>query len=173
MQYKHTTIVCIFDGAKVLMMKKAAGMKNFSASVDGHGADLYNFPGGKCKINLETGAVQNFMECAIEESREETGITPVNPKFLGQLQFVWPDIVLVNQVFIADEHTGILKPKTQESKENLWMPTDGMPYDNMWPSDRIWFQNVLARRPFHIKVSGPADNPVCESLPLDFNIRAR
>ncbi|MCL2737643.1 MAG: NUDIX domain-containing protein [Alphaproteobacteria bacterium] len=173
MQYKNTTIVCIFDGDKILMMRKSAGMKNFSAAVDGHGKGLYNFPGGKCKINLETGAVQSFHDCAIEETREETGIIPVAPFLIGQLQFVWPDIVLVNQVFITDKHTGVLKPKTEESKENLWVPVDKIPYDKMWPSDKIWVPHVLARRPFHMEVSGPADGPVCKSLPLDFSIRAR
>ena len=173
MQYKNTTIVCIFDRNKVLMIRKATGMKNFSAAVDGHGKGLYNFPGGKCEINSETGLVESFISCAVRETTDETRITPVNPVLLGQLQFVWPDLVVVNQVFVVDRYTGTLKLKTEESKENLWVPIDKIPYDYMWPSDRIWVPHVIARQPFHIKVSDPAGNPVLENLPLDFNIRVK
>jgi 8-oxo-dGTP pyrophosphatase MutT (NUDIX family) len=172
MKYKNVTIVCIFDSEKVLMIKKLRAMRGFSDSVDGHGKDKFNFPGGKCEVNPDTGAVECFLDCANREANDETGIKPVNPELIGQLQFVWPDVVLVCQVFRADKWTGKLKPRSGET-ENQWVPVGKIPYDNMWPSDKIWVPHVIARRPFHIKVWGPDDNPICEDLPLDFSIRVR
>ncbi|MDR1207503.1 MAG: 8-oxo-dGTP diphosphatase [Rickettsiales bacterium] len=172
MRYKNVTIVCIFDDDKVLMIKKLRAMRGFSDSVDGHGKDKFNFPGGKCEINPTTGAVECFLDCACREPQEETGITPINPELVGQLQFVWPDFVLICQVFRADKFKGDLISCSDES-ENDWVPVDKIPYDNMWPSDKIWVPYVIERRPFHIKVWGPDDNPICEDLPMDFNIRAK
>ena len=171
MRYKNVTIVCIFDGPRVLMIRKLRGMRGFSDTIDGHGKDLFNFPGGKCEVNAATGAVESFAECAVREPREETGITPIDPTLVGQLQFVWPDYVLVCQVFRADKFTGELIARSEES-ENKWVPADAIPYDNMWPSDKIWVPHVIARQPFHLAVTGPQDNPEIKPLPLDFDIRA-
>lgn len=164
MKYKNTTICCIFDNDRVLMIKKLTAMRNFSDAIDGHGKDRFNFPGGKCEVD------ESFINCAIRESIDETGIEPIDPQFIGQLQFVWPDMVLINQVFRADKFTGVLKKMSAES-ENMWVPVTEIPFDNMWPSDKIWVPEVIARKPFHFKVSGANDNPICERLPLDWNIK--
>ena len=173
MQYKHVTLVCIFDGDKVLMIKKLRGMQGFGAGVDGHGKDVFNFPGGKCETNPETGAVECFLDCACREACEETGITPIEPKQVGQLQFTWPeaDKVLVCPVFRADKFSGELISCPGES-EAEWIPIDAIPYDNMWPNDRIWVPYIFAGKPFHLKITFPAGgNFVVEELPLDFDIR--
>ena len=173
MQYKNVTIVCIFDGDKVLMIKKLRGMEGFGKGIDGHGKDLFNFPGGKCEVNPDTGAVECFLDCACREAREETGITPIDPVQVGQLQFVWPaaNKVLVCPVFRADKFSGELASCPGES-ESLWMSVDAIPYDNMWPNDRIWVPYVLSRTSFHLKVTFPADGQfIVEELPLDFSIR--
>jgi len=154
------------------MIKKLRAMRGFGDGIDGHGKDKFNFPGGKCEVDEETGEVECFLDCAVRETFAETGITPVELVMAGQLQFVWPGKVLISPVFRADKFTGELVKRSDESI-NMWVSTDAIPYNNMWPSDKIWVPHVIARHPFHIKVSGPADNPVCENLPLDFNIRAR
>jgi hypothetical protein len=30
-----------------------------------------------------------------------------------------------------------------------WLPEDTLPYDQMWPDDRVWLPHMLAGRRFH------------------------
>ena len=97
MLYQNVTIVCIFDGPQVLMIKKLRAMRGFGDGIDGHGKDKFNFPGGKCEVDEETGEVECFLDCAVRETFAETGITPVELVMAGQLQFVWPGKVLISR----------------------------------------------------------------------------
>jgi 8-oxo-dGTP pyrophosphatase MutT (NUDIX family) len=166
MIYKNTTVNCILgDNGMVLMMRKLRGMRGFSDAVNGHGKGVFNFPGGKA----EPG--ESFYDCCVRETFEETGIVADNPRLVGQLQFVWPDYVIVNQAFLTTKFHGDLKARTDEG-ENLWVDAGHIPYDNMWPSDKVWVPRVMVAEPFHIEVLNPGGNPVCRDLPLDFDCRA-
>ncbi|GHS98370.1 hypothetical protein FACS189421_06840 [Bacteroidia bacterium] len=147
MTTKQTTLLAVIDrpNNRVLMIKKLRGMKNFSSSADGSAKDLYNLPGGKLS------ACESFYDSAIRETIEETGITPIGAKLAGQLQFVWPDLVLINQVFITDKWSGEIKNNTDECVAE-WVDLDHLPYDRMWDNDKTWFPEMLAGKFFHYRV---------------------
>ncbi|MDR1697086.1 MAG: 8-oxo-dGTP diphosphatase, partial [Rickettsiales bacterium] len=158
---KNTANCCLYNpkiGA-VLLGRKLQCMGGFSCAVNGRGKDLYYFPGGK----LEHG--ESFAECAIRETMEETGLTPVAPILIGKIQFEFPDLIMNTCVFWSDKFTGKLIEKSDEL-ENVWVKTDAIPYDNMWPSERYWVPKLLAKTPFSIRVINDGDNPKYKDIEL-------
>lgn len=103
----------------------------------GHGAGLINGPGGK----LEPG--ETPLQCAIRETREETGVTPIDPQLMGTFRFV--DLVQqqwLGYIFVAHACEG----NAIETAEGLpwWAPVAQLPFERMWPDDRFWLPRILA-----------------------------
>ncbi|MDR2685425.1 MAG: 8-oxo-dGTP diphosphatase [Rickettsiales bacterium] len=147
MDIKNTTICAVIDEAKqqILMVQRKRGMKGFSKSVDGKAKGFFNLPGGKCN------QAESFLDCAIRETREETGIIPLNPRFIGQLNFLWPDLIIVNRVFIANHWAGGIGCNIDECIAD-WCDISKIPFDQMWPCDKIWIPEMLAGRAFHFDI---------------------
>jgi 8-oxo-dGTP pyrophosphatase MutT (NUDIX family) len=127
------------------MIKKLRGMKGFSDAADVMAKDLYNLPGGKVLPG------ESFFDCALREIIEETGINPVAPQRAGQLQFEWPDLTIVCQVFKTEKWSGEISCDNDECIAQ-WVDLDKIPYDNMWADDLTWFPEILAGKIFHYKV---------------------
>lgn len=157
---KNTTLCAIIDkeNNRILMIKKLRGMQGFSDKVNGTGKDLYNFPGGKCVEN------ESFYDCARRETMEETGITPIGHKLVGQLQFEWPDFMIINQVFIAERWSGNIVCDNEECTAE-WIDMDKIPYDNMWDDDKVWIKKMLTGKKFHYKVI-VIDEKTTKMIPL-------
>ena len=163
MKIKHTTLSVVIDKAnnRILMIKKLRGMQGFSDKVNGTGKDLYNFPGGKCLEN------ESFLDCAKRETIEETGITPIGHKLVGQLQFEWPDLMIICPVFITEKWSGGIVCDGDECTAE-WVDIDKIPYDNMWDDDRVWVKEMLAGKKFHYKVLTLNENKTeMVSLPIE------
>jgi 8-oxo-dGTP pyrophosphatase MutT (NUDIX family) len=164
MQIKQTTLLAVIDrqNNKVLMIKKLRGMKGFSNAADGMAKDLYNLPGGKVQPD------ESFFDSAVRETIEETGITPIDAKLCGQLQFVWPDLTLINQVFKTDKYSGDMNCATDECSAH-WIDLDNLPYENMWGDDRTWFPDMMADKFFHYKaiMSNSEREVVMIPLPIE------
>ena len=163
MQMKKTTLCAIIDkqNSKVLMIKRLHGMKGFSSAADGMAKDLYNLPGGKNQPD------ESFIDCALRETVEETGITPKGLVLCGQLQFVWPDLTVINQVFRTNEWSGGIRCAAGECDAE-WVDLDQIPYDNMWADDRTWFPEMLAGKFFHYRVVVMNETDVeITPLPID------
>jgi len=121
------TLLFVVDGPQVLLMRKKRG----------HGAGRINAPGGK----LEPG--ETPLECAIRETREETGVTPLEPSLRGVFRFV--DLVQpqwLGYVFVAGRHEGTAI-ETEEGSP-IWTPVDALPFAEMWEDDRLWLPRLLA-----------------------------
>ncbi|MBI3299692.1 MAG: 8-oxo-dGTP diphosphatase [Elusimicrobia bacterium] len=123
-------------GGRVLLIKKKRGM----------GAGKWNGPGGK----LEPG--ESAAAAAGRETREETGVTPVAPRYAGLLEFrfaegsaCWDNLC---RVYRADAHEGSLGPENDECAPG-WVSVAEIPYDAMWEDDRSWLPLLLDGRPFH------------------------
>ena len=160
---KHTTLCAVIDrpGRKILMIKRHRGLNSISAAADGMGKDIFNLPGGK----RDPG--ESFLECAVRESAEETGITPIAPVLCGQLQFEFADAIIINQVFKTEEWSGELAPPNDECTA-LWMDMNSIPYDKMWADDKTWFPEMLAGKFFHYKVVvSDITSTIVSSLPLE------
>lgn len=113
--------------------------------------EKWNGFGGK------VGDKPEFKDETIEESLEregleEFGIRVINPKKRGVILFVFYDTEgqenkVLCHVFFADEFEGEIRA-SNEMLNPSWFTLDSMPWDEMWPNDRIWLEELLKRDEF-------------------------
>jgi len=128
---KTATLCYVIKNGKILLIRKKRGI----------GAGKYNGPGGHIEQN------ETPLECAIRETREELGITPLNAKQIGYNEFFAGDKPFMNVfVFTADGYSGELI-ETDEAAP-FWFPLDKLPMKEMWQDDEIWFPLMFAGKRF-------------------------
>lgn len=147
MLVKPTTINVVYDSGvdRVLMIKKIRNANGFGDR--GHlWKDKYNFPGGKVEPN------ETFTECAIRETREETGITPLSIIAKGFINFKGLDILIPNMVFLTKDFDGQVVEKTEEATVE-WVKRESIPFDKMFPTDKLWVPWVWKKSFFMLDVN--------------------
>ncbi len=125
---KETAVITyIFKDDKVLLINKKTGL----------GAGKVNAPGGRVEPS------EMPAEAAVREVQEETGLTPLNVKEVGQLSFIFKDgYSLKGIVFFADDCTGDMA-ETDEA-DPFWQSVDQIPYDKMWEDDELWLPLAIS-----------------------------
>jgi 8-oxo-dGTP diphosphatase len=123
----ETAVICyVFSQGKVMLIHKKKGLGN----------GLVNAPGGRIEEE-ETAS-----EAAVRETEEETGITPVDIRQVGILNFQFRDgYALKGYVFFADSYTGTMT-ETDEA-DPFWVPVDQIPYEKMWEDDALWLPRTM------------------------------
>ena len=97
------------------------------------------------KRGLDDG--ESPLECAVREVEEELRISPSGVGEVGELQFQFLDGYSIHVwVFRASDYVGT--PEETEEADPLWTAIADIPYDQMWPDDRIWLPLLLENRPF-------------------------
>ena len=101
---------------------------------------------GKGKYNGFGGGLENgesLLESAIRETREEVGITMVNPLRMGELLFQFPTEEPDHRVhfFKAFRYKG--SPTESDEMKPMWFYINNIPYDQMWSNDRYWLPLLL------------------------------
>ena len=128
-------VVCyIREGGRVLLQLKAAGR---------WGGGWWNGPGGKL-LEGETPAA-----AAVREVREETGLILRDLFEHGALDFRLgdePEPSLRVHVFSTQSYAGELCANEEGRLE--WIAEAALPYDQMWPDDRVWLPHMLAGHRF-------------------------
>lgn len=125
------TILFVIDDGQILLIHKKRGL----------GAGKINGPGGR----LDDG--ETPIECAVREVEEEVRISPSGVTEVGELQFQFIDGYSIHVwVFRASGFSGT--PEETEEADPLWTAIDKIPYERMWPDDRIWLPLLLERRSF-------------------------
>jgi 8-oxo-dGTP diphosphatase len=120
-------ITYIFKDDKVLLINKKTGL----------GKGKVNAPGGR----VEPAEMPN--EAAVREVQEETGLTPLNVREVGQLSFIFKDgYSLKGIVFFANDCTGDMI-ETDEA-DPFWQLVDQIPYDKMWEDDALWLPLAIS-----------------------------
>jgi len=126
-----STLVFLFDGGRVLLIRKKRGL----------GAGKINGPGGK----LEAGETPE--QCAAREVREEVGLRVGALHRCGVLRFQFQDgYAILVYVFRSNSHTG-RAVETAEAAP-FWTDCQRIPYGEMWEDDRHWLPLLLAGIPF-------------------------
>lgn len=121
------TLLFLVSGGRVLLIHKLRG----------HGAGRINGPGGKLDPD------ETPLECAVRETREETGVIVLDARLAAVMRFVeiegddW-----LGYVFVASAHSGTPRPTEEALPE--WFSLDALPLERMWPDDRLWLPSVLA-----------------------------
>jgi 8-oxo-dGTP diphosphatase len=123
---ERATLCFIIRDNQILLIRKKRGL----------GAGKINAPGGR----LEMGETPH--ECAIRETQEEVGLTPIGVQERGQLHFQFADGYSLHcTVFTASDFSGELI-ETDEALP-LWTEIDAIPYEEMWADDIHWLPGVL------------------------------
>ena len=120
------TLTFIVRGTEILLIRKKRGL----------GAGKISGPGGR----LEVG--ESLIECAVRETEEELLVTPIAPKYRGELRFQFLDRYSIHtHVFTSVDFTGV--PTETDEAIPLWTAIDGLPYNEMWEDDPLWLPRIL------------------------------
>ena len=129
---KLLTLGIILKDNKVLLGLKKRGF----------GKGFWNGFGGKVKNG------ENVEECLVREFKEEVGILPLDFEKVGILTFKFennPQLLEVH-VFKISNFKG--DPKETEEMKPKWFKIDEIPFDQMWPDDKLWWPLFLANKKF-------------------------
>ncbi len=129
---KYATMCYLIKNNKVLLQYKSKGL---------FGEGWWNGPGGKI-LEGETPE-----DCAKREVLEEVGMRVSNFKKCGYLTFLKNnEPFFVCHVFITNEFEGT--PKGGREGDVKWFDFNEIPYENMWPDDKIWMPIMLQGKNF-------------------------
>lgn len=125
-EYKKTTIVFPVTGDHILL-----GMKK-----RGFGQGWWNGFGGK----LLDG--ESYEECVQRECYEEAGIKVTNLNHVANLSFFFDNVLkVVSRAYIAESYVGV--PRETDEMSLQIFHRDSIPYEQMWPADKVWVPQVL------------------------------
>ncbi len=129
---KVETLAIVYQPPRVLLAMKKRGF----------GEGKWNGFGGK----LQEG--EALEDCVVRETREEGGITLINPELVGKVRFIFLDGDEDHLAYFyrATEYEGT--PRETEEMKPEWFDADKLPYDQMWPDDKHWMPLLLQKRKF-------------------------
>lgn len=143
---KVLTLCIIYQHPRVLL-----GMKK-----RGFGEGRWNGFGGKVQ------AGESVEEAARREVEEEASLKILNMEKAGVIdfRFVGEPGILEVHIFRADKFTG--EPQESDEMRPVWFNISDIPFDSMWPDDRLWFSLFLAGKKFKGEFLFQGDNKIVE-----------
>ena len=126
------TVTLIYQHPRVLLgMKK----KRF-------GLGKYNGFGGRVEDE------ETLEQAAVRETVEESGITVLDPKKVGEILFHFQTDEQDHLVhfFRAEKFNGNLRESDEMKPE--WFDVDKIPYEQMWVDDKYWLPLLLSGKKF-------------------------
>lgn len=124
-----TGVMIVKDG-KVLLGKRSYTDEKKALGIKGDGE--WTFPGGK----MDWG--EDPLACAVRETQEETGLTPVNVRFLAVNNDFYPPTHFVTVGFYTEEVEGELENREAHKFETWeWFPLEDLPAPLFAPSAKM------------------------------------
>lgn len=146
---KQVTLLFLLSDNQVLLAMKKRGF----------GQGKWNGVGGK----VEEG--EHERDAAIRECKEEIGVTPHDLKFVGRIMFYEQNDPAFGHdchIFVTRQWDG--KPHETEEMRPRWFTIQDIPYDQMWPDDKIWLPILLDGKLFTGTVTVDADRLVSHDI---------
>jgi mutator protein MutT len=141
---KHVTLIFLLRDTHILLAMKKRGF----------GAGKWNGAGGK----VEPG--ESTEEAAVRECQEEIGVTPRNLHLAGELHFFDNTVEHYCHVYTVTTWEG--EPQETGEMRPQWFALQDIPYDIMWPDDRLWMPIMLAGKLFKGRVVIDANDKLIE-----------
>lgn len=130
----RATLMFVRRGDALLLIRKKTGL----------GKGKINAPGGK----LEPG--ETPAEAAIREIEEEVGLVTTDLRHAGSLSFAFADGLHMHvEVFTTWTFSG--EPISTPEADPIWTAIADLPYDEMWPDDRVWLPELLRGNRFDFR----------------------
>jgi 8-oxo-dGTP pyrophosphatase MutT (NUDIX family) len=98
-------------------------------------------PGGKVEKSDSCIAAAAAREC-----QEEVGLKPKFLSLVGVLEFYFEDNAKMNNrchIFEVAENDWEGEVTETEEMKPAWFDINTIPYDSMWPDDKIWVPEIL------------------------------
>lgn len=131
---KNTTLVYVERDGQYLMLHRVKKKNDLNH-------DKWIGVGGKC----EEG--ESPEECALRETREETGLTLEHPVYRGVVTFVSDQCEgEYMHLFTADRFSGTLRECNEGNLE--WVPKSDVPSLPIWEGDKIFLELLGKPTPF-------------------------
>ena len=132
---KHVTLVFLRRDDEILLAMKKRGF----------GASKWNGAGGK----VEPG--ETYEQAAARECQEEINVSPRELQKVGELHFFGlPDVEHYCHIYVTTKWEG--EPSESEEMRPQWFAESQIPYDTMWPADKIWLPLLLDGKRFKGRV---------------------
>lgn len=95
---------------------------------------------------------ESLEQAARRELFEEAGIAARSVELAGEILFRFPpkDLELETYIFKVADWKG--EPEESEEMRPQWFPRDALPFEAMWPDDRLWMPFYLEGRKFRGKI---------------------
>jgi len=148
---KVMTVGLIRKGGKILLDMKKKGF----------GSGRWNGFGGKVEKS------ETIAEGQIREFREECGIKVSELKQIGHIEYNFQNDSLICDVHFFDVLEYLGTPVETEEMRPKWFDISEIPYESMWPDDKIWMPLYLSDKKFEGKIlfkdsDTIIENNVCE-----------
>lgn len=113
----------------------------------GFGINKWNGFGGKVEPH------EGILDAAVRELKEESymNVKKHDLKNIGHLEFTFEGELLMMEVRVFS--TTVFGGSAEESEEMLpqWFDYDKIPFQDMWPDDKVWFPYLLKDKFFYGK----------------------